>query len=663
MPPKSLLELAREKFGELSEAEEKLFEATEKGEVAEISKPDKRTDLSKVVLPVIRADRLVWLMTDRRARRRVTHKGVTVVGARIEGEIDLSFVDWPGPFSLLSCQTPSGLMLQNASFGLLHFGGTHTGPINADGITVKGDVFLRDGLSAQGKVRFLGAAIGGDFSCVNGAFNNDKGYALNADGIKVKGGMYLREGFSAQGEVRFHDADISGSFDCSNGAFSNEKGKALNADGIKVKGSVFLCDGVSAQGEVRFLGADIGGDFDCSKGEFNNENGYALSADRITVKGGVFLRDGFSAQGEVRFLGADIGGVFICTQGAFHNENGHALSAEKVTISGNVFLRGMTLHGKASLYSAVIEGGLAMDATTWENDAVLDLRQATIGILYDDNNWPKKGNFHLDGFRYEAIHDGSPLNARDRLEWLDRQPDDQFHPQPYEQLAKVLKQAGHEEAAREIQIAKNDKMRQMQPRIEWLDRLRERVVTVAHAVIPFDALARSDTVKKAVEWIRTIRELHLLRRVWYWLLKWLTGYGYRPGRIALCMLGVIFVGMIFFSLGNFFDSMTSSASFYVYEQKIGDDKPLPGTEEFKIAHKADGSLRHILTDDYPHFNALFYSIDTFLPLVDLNQQSYWMPNANTFLGGLLRWYLLFHILAGWFFTSLLVASFTGLIKQ
>lgn len=31
---------------------------------------------------------------------------------------------------------------------------------------------------------------------------------------------------------------------------------------------------------------------------------------------------------------------------------------------------------------------------------------------------------------------------------------------------------------------------------------------------------------------------------------------------------------------------------------------------------------------YPEFNSFFYSLDTFLPIVDLHQESYWIPHAQ-----------------------------------
>jgi hypothetical protein len=80
--------------------------------------------------------------------------------------------------------------------------------------------------------------------------------------------------------------------------------------------------------------------------------------------------------------------------------------------------------------------------------------------------------------------------------------------------------------------------------------------------------------------------------------------------------------------------------------------------------------------NYPKFQAFVYSLDCFLPIIDLRQKGYWVPNANrgseivmtpidlrVRWGGLLRFYLWFHTLVGWAFTTLCVAGFTGLVRR
>ena len=93
-----------------------------------------------------------------------------------------------------------------------------------------------------------------------------------------------------------------------------------------------------------------------------------------------------------------------------------------------------------------------------------------------------------------------------RINWLHRQPDSPFHPQPYEQLATVLRKSAHDDDATEILI-------QMQK-----DRGR---------------LAKSD-------WY-----------LWPWhnIFGPVIAFGYRPWRAFWDAMGIIALGSILFRIG------------------------------------------------------------------------------------------------------------------
>lgn len=72
-----------------------------------------------------------------------------------------------------------------------------------------------------------------------------------------------------------------------------------------------------------------------------------------------------------------------------------------------------------------------------------------------------------------------------------------------------------------------------------------------------------------------------------------------------------------------------------------------------------------------------YSLENFVPVVDLHQGNYWRPNPfhphqneepadgpprRRMLGSMLRCYLWVHIMAGWILTPLLFAGLSGLIR-
>lgn len=259
MSAAALLELAKKRFGDrLTDADKRLFGTTAGGNVAYYGKgkPAEADTWGKD--RVLRADRIEWLCTDRKAVKEVTHKGVWIQGARIEGQLQLSYAKIAFPLSIENSAVREGMVFERARLAAFFLSGTHTGPIHADGLRVDYDLLLRNGFHATGEVRLLGAKIGGNLDCVNGHFSNPNGVALSIDGVDVGGDVFFSDGFQATGEVRLLGAKIGGNLECINGHFSNPTGYALNADGVEVKGSVFLREQFQAEGVVDFVAATVG---------------------------------------------------------------------------------------------------------------------------------------------------------------------------------------------------------------------------------------------------------------------------------------------------------------------------------------------------------------------------------------------------------------------
>ena len=212
-----LIKLARERFGVLSAADEKLLSAVARGENADFSSdsnedndPAQAQDWSEE--RAFNAYRIAWLCTDAPASALVTHRGIRLELARIDENLDLDWAKVPFPLIFRRCAFSGPISLRFAKVPWLSFVGTHPHALNADGLKVEGDVFLTGGFKAEGEVRLLGATIGGNLECDGGTFTNPEGRARSADGLKVEGSVFLRDGFKAEGEVDFRNGAIVGYF-------------------------------------------------------------------------------------------------------------------------------------------------------------------------------------------------------------------------------------------------------------------------------------------------------------------------------------------------------------------------------------------------------------------------------------------------------------------
>jgi hypothetical protein len=679
----TLLDLAKDKFKsrELTTAEKELFTKTELGQAASALAPeDKDNDPGNVnkwpnlASRTIQAECLTLLCTDKEIAKRVGHRGIELYGVRIEGLLDLEFAEIPFPFQTWKCAFVDNINLRHAHLPAVYFQRTRVKDLLADGIEIDGWFFFRDKSRANGEVNLTGAKVGGGLEFTDAEFihpnltptNNDTGKqivgstAFTATTAKIDGSIYFVRA-KAEGEINLVAATIGGNLECDQAEFVNPiqavpgpdgskgsvGGLALSASGAKIGGDVYLRKGFKAQGEVNFGNAKISGNLECTRAELENVGGKALSAGAVNVAGAIFLRDALKVLGEVNIIGGNVGASLECDGAEFSAPGGYALNAERCMVKGNVFLRNQfkdgqwqiaTVDGKINFLGSEIGSYFVWAPERVTENTSLDFRSAKVGTLRDYRNWPSKKQLFLDGFVYQRIDDSSPTDAKSRIQWLNRQPEDSFLPQPYEQLALVLKNMGHEGRARAIMVEKN----------------------CAYA----RAFAKNLQQKK---WWHKIPQkiwARISKQEWWWynVLGRLNGYGYKPWRAFFLSLAVIFLGWGLFHFGY-------TRNLILPERDNAFRKNVFG----HVVTAKNIPQKHRLSKSYPKFNALAYSLESFVPLLKLDQSANWTPNAHNgrvfFLWGLhlnagtlLRGYLWFHIIIGWILTSLWIGGLTGLVK-
>jgi len=603
--------------------------------------------------------------------------------------------------------------------------------INAQGAEVKGDVILSSGFAATGEVSLAGIMIGGQLVCSGGSFSNTGGLALNVQGAVVKGDVVLREGFEAKGRVSFGGAMLGGQISCTDGRFLNEGGIAFDAQSINVKGDVFFSEDFVSDGDVNITGAVIGGQLTCSGGSFKNAEGYALIAQSVEVRGGVFMSNGFSAKGGVSFTSALIGGQLTCAGGSFENAKGCALEAQGAEIKGDVILRA-GFQGEVRLSGATINGQLSCSGGSFENqegDALdaegaqltgfqwcavescvgrINLQGARALDLNDDaSSWAMVNRVQLDGFEYQVIN--GPLSSGMRLDWLKTTcaSDGTFSPQPYEQLAQIMKRMGHGELRRYILVEKEKRHRSYE-RESLRRRCRfARLLSLwsknqdqesLKAVVKYTEMLGSEHADYANDLVNRYRLFHmswpqsaqrngissediaraqagyreeLFSSIWRirMLIAWLqtkdymashlAGYGYRPFKFVWVLFLLVLIGWV-----------TAHKAYENGDFAPNSDVILSTTDWQKLAQgessnpARDWAARTGKGRDYETFNSFAYALDIVIPLVALGQEAAWAPSTNRGHWGARLWWLRWIlVISGWIVTAVGAAALTGIIRR
>jgi hypothetical protein len=141
-PPIPLLELAGNRFGKLSQAEERLVEASANGKKADCTNlwgDDKS----------IRGELLSWLCTNPRAAAQLTYYGILIIGAEVVKEVDLSFAKVSFPIMALQCVFRDAIMLNRGHFLFVGLVGGSVSRVEATGSHFENTLILRGGFKAE----------------------------------------------------------------------------------------------------------------------------------------------------------------------------------------------------------------------------------------------------------------------------------------------------------------------------------------------------------------------------------------------------------------------------------------------------------------------------------------------------------------------------------
>ncbi len=121
-------------------------------------------------------------------------------------------------------------------------------------------------------------------------------------------------------------------------------------------------------------------------------------------------------------------------------------------------------------------------------------------------------------------------------------------------------------------------------------------------------------------------------------------HGYEPWWALIWIALMIGVGWVIFK-----------DAAYRYQAMVPAKERVYMAKEYQTARK--------LPPEYPRLSPLIYSADVFLPIVDLHQEEFWLPDQNTPFGKFTWFYLWVHIGLGWLLTSIFVLGLTPIFRK
>jgi transposase len=433
------------------------------------------------------------------------------------------------------CVAGSTLHLSAAHLGRLELDGTRVTlsekdlaqgevAVDANVLTTSRSVTLRNGFSALGRVRFIGASVGGQLSFSKARLEvTGEPSALSLHELTTGRSVYLREA-TIVGGVNFSGANVGGRVDAREvtiDATARPNGMALDLSGTTVARALQLLK-ARVRGAVRGKRLRVGTLVSLVDARIE-----ALAP----VAGPKQLREPDASDGRCRSLGhepADRAGVGLRLEGLTCSDanlscitligrNGIVDSH----INGSMDALGLVLARNDEPGTTELPTSLALSGTSvsgalrWREvgkaEADLDFRHLTVDRLDDDPTSWEAAPLDLSGVRYRWLPletDGWTIEKR--LTWLDRPK--VYDRGLYDQLETLLRQQGRTADARRV-------ARQREGR---------RRVDLASG----------------------------RNRAFGWLLGVVTGFGYAPERALGLLVALVLAGWLMFAAAWNADAIT-----------------------------------------------------------------------------------------------------------
>lgn len=302
---------------------------------------------------------------------------------------------------------------------------------------------------------------------------------ISASGLRVDGDFEFCKGSLSNGAINMEGSTVDGQLRLEEATIYAPNSSALLLSRARINGSILAAKMV-VTGQVRLISCRVDGLLSLRAARVEHTTGSAIAAERAVVGESLFFQRDFVAHGNVAFDNAVIGGGIDCTGSKFqHGQKRLCLNLGRAKVGRNISFKDASFRGNVRLLGVAATGSIRFDGAEFVGtDCELNLnysnserlhidfkqppseillRYSTHTILQDGpTSWPKR--IALRGFAYKALEDGGATSVGQRLEWLATDIDS-YTPQPYEQLATILRAAGDDVAARTVSLAKQRQRR------------------------------------------------------------------------------------------------------------------------------------------------------------------------------------------------------------
>jgi hypothetical protein len=344
-----------------------------------------------------------------------------------------------------------------------------------------------------------------------------------------------------------------------------------------------------------------------------------LQAAGLQVHGDLDLSDShFSSEVDLR--GSTVGGRLLCSSATFLNPGDVAFNAAGITVASDTYLdEGFTAEGDVELSRAQIKGRLACRGGKFSSPNGSVLRADRLKVdqdMYCDHD------FAADEVILNQAHIGGYYDAKES--WPLR-------------LGLDGLVYDHIEASPPISV---------RDRLMWLHRAE------SDSLQPYDQLAktfREAGQQRAARTIAVARErkryrggdLSFSSKLVGKLYGLALGYGYLPWRLV-AVAGIVFLCNIYV---------------FSHAQSVNAMLPVSG-----LSMSPKVSVQSC-TSNYPCFRPVVYSLELLLPVVNLHQRQYWVPDAKKHLGEIYWAFVWTSVVLGWIVATGVLGGLTGLVRK